>query len=205
METWKSNKTLAWGVQVQGAIGGQAKLGAIEQFEAMAGKVHTPNWTPHINEARKWVKEGRLVFGRRVNHEHGNDIVGPKHPAWKTRDFWVEVIPEPFDEWRVHVFQGKSIARQKKVLTGEQWRKMPVRNLHNGWTYQWGHELPSEEIREAAKQAVKAVGYDFGAVDIIWKDGKPIVLEVNSAPGMAEGGKLLEAYVKAVKKYVKED
>lgn len=157
--------------------------------------LEVPEWTRDIDVAREWVKEG-LVLGRMEVHEGGRDIVGPKHPRWKRSELWVKVIEEPFDEWRIHVVGGKVIARQKKKQTGEAKRKMPVRNLKNGWTYHY-REDPPKGMRKVAKQAVVAVGYDFGAVDIIHKGEKCVVLEVNKAPGI--GGKFLGmAYGKAL-------
>jgi D-alanine-D-alanine ligase-like ATP-grasp enzyme len=45
---------------------------------------------------------------------------------------------------------------------------------------------PPEGLRGAAKAAVEACGYDFGAVDLLVKDGDFWFLEVNKAPGLSE-------------------
>lgn len=88
---------------------------------------------------------------------------------------WLD--PEQYPvEWRVHIFQGKSIRMSVKVHTG----------FHEYTTAKPGEELVRKPARRAAKAAVAAVGLDFGAVDILTgADGRnPKVLEVNCAPGL---------------------
>lgn len=55
-----------------------------------------------------------------------------------------------------------------------------------------------ENALNAAIQAVRALGLNFGAVDIGWneRDG-PCVFEINTAPGIEESS--LEAYTIALK------
>ena len=46
-----------------------------------------------------------------------------------------------------------------------------------------------------------SLGLDFGAVDVIYKDGKWYVLEVNTAPNLTSQSDVLDRYVKAFKEY----
>jgi hypothetical protein len=59
-------------------------------------------------------------------------------------------------------------------------------------------EIP--EVTQLAIKAVQALGLDFGAVDVVFADGKASVLEVNSAPGLK--GQTLVSYANAVRKYM---
>lgn len=215
---------VCWGAAgVPGALNSKPCLSAVEQLRVFreAGLL-IPDYTKVLAEARQWIGEGELVFGRTLYHTRGRDIVGPRSWRWPYREYWVKVVREPLEEWRVHVFGGRSIARGVKVLTGTPWRKMPVRNRGNGWTMR--HDIePLEGLRSAAKGAVEACGYDFGAVDLLVKqvgcicgtsqypvgslnersshgDGcapeyRYYVLEVNKRPGLDDytAGKYAEA------------
>jgi D-alanine-D-alanine ligase-like ATP-grasp enzyme len=83
-------------------------------------------------------------------------------------------------EYRVHVFKGKSIRISEKDFTedGEYVTRKPQ------------HEI--RHVRNAAKEAVAALGLDFGAVDILATDDQCWVLEVNAAPGV--GGTMPQLY-----------
>jgi len=81
-----------------------------------------------------------------------------------------------------------------------------VRSHDNGWIFAHNNlHLPAEAdatMREAAIGAVRSLGLDFGAVDILARfKGNRLeacaVCEVNTAPGV-ENTKTLDAYVKAI-------
>lgn len=110
-------------------------------------------------------------------------------------------------EYRVHVFNGEVILYQKKsrrvneetgeVVTAEG-EEADVRNLASNWVYRTGNLNRLERIEELAKNAVRALGLDFGAVDIIKdENGEVFVLEVNCAPGL-KNQETLQAYVNAI-------
>lgn len=97
------------------------------------------------------------------------------------------------DEYRVHV--GKKgeeyvvIAVQRKArrtdVPNEQvnWQ---VRNHCNGFVFVRQGVEPNASITQAAIDALRCTGLDFGAVDVIWNQQKarPYVLEINTAPGL---------------------
>lgn len=91
-------------------------------------------------------------------------------------------------EYRVHIFKGRSIRISEKDFDedGDYTTAKPQHNV--------------EHVRDAAKKAVKAVGLDFGAVDILANDNQCWVLEVNSAPGL--GGSMPRVYARAFKKHM---
>jgi len=105
-------------------------------------------------------------------------------------------------EYRVHVFRDRVIDYAKKSCRdGERPNKL-IRNFANGWIFRRGGvELP-EQVGQVAIKAVKALGLDFGAVDIVVdKEYNPCVLEVNTACGI-KGESTLASYTNAFKEYL---
>lgn len=109
-------------------------------------------------------------------------------------------------EYRVHVFDGDVILYQKKsrrvneetgeVITAEG-EEADVRNLASNWIYRTGNLRRLERVEDLARNAVSALGLDFGAVDIIMDpSGDVYVLEVNSAPGISNT-ETADAYINA--------
>ena len=61
-----------------------------------------------------------------------------------------------------------------------------IKNLDNGWVFcRTGISLP-DDARNQAIAAVRSLGLDFGAVDVLYREreDKAFVLEVNTAPGL---------------------
>lgn len=166
----------------------------------------TPEFTTDVTVAKEWVAAGSIVFGRKLLHTRGNDIVLPGHPdrpnrRWVASDWWSLYLP-PTDEWRVHIVDGHSIARGRKILTGKEWRKAPVRNISNGWTFDFTTD-PPKGVRTAAKKAMAAVGYRDGAVDILLTGSDPIILECNRVPALT-CSYTRNAWIEAIRRYVRE-
>ena len=105
------------------------------------------------------------------------------------------------DEYRVHVMLGQVIFLQRKALrTDENRPENPsfiVRNHDNGFIFQHNNIEVPELVQNASVKAVKALGLDFGAVDIKYNqnDNTYCILEINSAPGLT--GTTLEVYTEA--------
>lgn len=118
-----------------------------------------------------------------------------------------------YGEYRVHVMGEDVILYQKKSRkvddeTGEVMYADgiddDVRNLASGWIYRTGNLKRLERIETLAIAAIKALGLDFGAVDIIKDEsGDVMVLEVNSAPGLGNVDSLT-AYVKGFRNLIAE-
>lgn len=104
----------------------------------------------------------------------------------KAATHFMEYIEAP-REYRVHIFLGKSIRISEKAHTA----------FHEYTTVKPQHNV--KHVRKAAKQAVKAVGLDFGCVDILADDNNAWVLEVNSAPGV--GGSMPRVYSETFKRW----
>lgn len=138
-------------------------------------------------------REGWL--GRKLHHTGGRDLMAsPRDP-----DYWTERLT--FDEeFRIHIFGGKSIRvgiKKPRTPHHSKW----IRSYDAGWSIYYdsdAQERVPRGARNAARSACEALGYDFGAVDIgTTQEGKSIVLEVNSAPGLE--GKTIEVYVDCIK------
>jgi hypothetical protein len=251
---WPSTKTLAEALvdvesplEVRWGLGGVNGLEQLETFAA-AG-IACPEFTDDLATAKQWARNGARVFGRRLHHTQGTDIVGAGYKGartttaqtrslkwiitkkgnrvqrlvvgpgfvdkterfnleWLHRDFWVKVI-DSVAEYRQHIWDDRAIRVGKKTQVGEPTRAMPVRSRRNNWHIDYGYQSPSieftESIRALARAAVAALGYVGGAVDILESpDGHLFVLEVNSAPSLADTN-TLGAYVKGITRWVKRE
>lgn len=108
----------------------------------------------------------------------------------KAATHFMEYIDAPH-ELRVHIFLGKSIRISEKDATA----------FHTYTTIK--PTINVKKARKAAKQAVNALGLDFGTVDVLCEtDGTPYVLEVNAAPGL--GGSMPKVWAQAFLRW-KED
>jgi glutathione synthase/RimK-type ligase-like ATP-grasp enzyme len=107
------------------------------------------------------------------------------------------------DEYRIHVFGGEVVFQQRKARRKEvpddqvNWQ---VRNLAGGFIFANDGVVAPDVVQTAAVQAVQALGLDFGAADIGFKDGAAVVYEVNTACGLQ--GKNLESYVNKFKAFL---
>lgn len=170
-------------------------------FAALTGKdISTVPWTANKAVAQEWQNKGNTIVVRQTltGHsgagiiivEEGQEI--PDAPLYTKYVFKVK-------EYRVHATCNGVIDTQRKVRDPDveplSWK---VRSHANGFIFQRANIKPSEERDNLAISAVKTLGLDFGAVDIVQdKDGKLYVLEVNTAPGLE--GQTVEAYTAALK------
>lgn len=129
-------------------------------------------------------------------------------------------------EYRVHTFiSGKhldtpldkrtadhyvSTKISEKVWQGEGAPnpEEPQKNHEFGWSFLGPQDRRAEEldvVRYAAKQAIAALGIDFGAVDVMYRirNKCPYVLEVNSTPSLADdAANTCEVYAKRILKTI---
>lgn len=149
--------------------------------------------------------EGYNLVGRPDSHRRGlgfwlcrnerdveRAVTGTRRKASATH--FMDYI-EVEKEFRVHVVNGRSIKISEKVGGG-------VTNNHrNGAVCRYPDDFHHKKtLRRTAKQAVVALGLDFGAVDIVWANDQPYVLEVNTAPCLTdESSDTLDRYANAFK------
>jgi len=154
--------------------------------------------------ALKATAEGKKLVGRSTRHMKGRGLWIVDTPerveiAWRGNSkkqaatHFMEYV-EADKEMRVHIFRGKSIRMTEKKYEGKTGRRRDYTTVKPT-----GDKLERKRVRRAAKNAVKALGLDFGAVDILVKSEQPSVLEVNAAPGL--GGTMPAVYAKAIKEW----
>jgi hypothetical protein len=201
------------------------------QLEKLAAaKLGVPMHTTSRDQATTWSQAGASVWGRLNNHTQGRDIRTTKSPEWALRVFWVKQIPADaiIAEWRLHVFNGQSIARGRKSKVENIAKQLSsyVRSRRNGWRLLHTDE-PPQGAKFYAKNATKALSYLWGAVDMLQVDLarlpkdciqnyerletslaksnlQPfVVLEVNQMPGM--DNYTATAYANSIARYAPGD
>ncbi len=192
---------LRWGGSfAPGALNGNCHyMSGLEQLTAFQRDgVPVPDFTTNKPTAYSWLRDGRTVLGRDVYHERGTDIIKAVPPTvplgFEAKALFVKFV-NSLNEWRFHIFRD----REGEYKSIRRERKYNIRMTDVG--LQWNVESQTEPpvgFRDAAKAACKAVGYDFGAVDMLQTEfDAPVVLEINACP-MMDVPATLEAYRKAI-------
>lgn len=185
-------------------------LNKVKQFNAFTShNIACPKYTVNSDEVGQL---GRTVFARTlINSTNGRGIIEFDTQAGRSpaAPLYTEYIPKKA-EYRVHVFNGEVIdVQEKRKRRGfvdernpKRQRNTRIRNVNNGYVYCRDGLTPPDGIADLAIRAVAAVGYLYGAVDIIYNEHRNqcYVLEVNSRPGLS--GKTLQSYSEAVINYV---
>lgn len=182
--------------------------------------VRTPDWTTNREEAKQWFREGATVMCRtKINGHSGEGIVIATLDNDETNivDFPSAPLYTKYvikdAEYRVHVFNGKVIDCRQKVPArdGRAVTSQHICTHTNGYVF--GFATAPSDVAKQAIDAVKALGLDFGAVDVISKQSdhrimmgmceftvpEGYVLEVNTAPGLT--GTTITNYANAIKEY----
>lgn len=185
------------------------KLRTFQALEKVDG-VRIPEFTTSGDTAKQWLVAGVAVVCRTKLTGHSGDgivLANGKEASLPAAPLYVKYIKKQ-KEFRIHVAFGEVIdvqeKRQRKDLSEDFIVDYKVRNHHTGWVYCREDIQEPEEMRAMAIATVRALGLDFGAVDVIWneKANQCFVLEVNTAPGL-EGTtveKYAEAFVKELRK-----
>lgn len=201
-------------------LGGR-KLLATEQLQRFQDVgLRIPEWTTDLNTAISWLRSGATVLGRREDHTQGRDIriqtgTFPNRGTylrWRTRsEWWCKFVPST-SEWRIHVFDGRVIARGMKTIPDIIARRepnltTPVRSRRNGWFLDHSIDPPSA-LRDAGRAAIAATGYLYGAVDMLVTSSPTapdlndiVVLEANRLPAMDDYTRA--AYATAIRRYIR--
>ena len=134
-------------------------------------------------------------LGRKFKHSKGLDIHvirSAKALQADNSDYFTELVPSE-TEFRTWMFRDHHLGTYEKVKVREPdrvYRHSFGRSHRLGYAFQLVRkEQLKPEVVAIAKQAVKALELDFGAVDVLWGDGKATVLEVNTAPGIEGEGR----------------
>jgi len=177
------------------------KLKALTKMSELG--VSVPEFTTDINTAREWIEDEHIVLCRTLLRSNsGKGIVIARESS--------ELVPAPLyvkyvrkeKEYRLHVFRGEVIdlvekRRRNGFDNNPNYNKL-IRSYEQGWIMAREGATVTDDVRAECIKAVRSLGLDFGAVDVVIrkKDNKPVVLEVNTAPGIQ--GKTVESYKKAV-------
>jgi len=102
-------------------------------------------------------------------------------------DFFTPYIASS-NEYRVWIYRKRHLGSYRKVLKTATMMRRVGRNYDNGFAFERMElEDTPEALKEVGRKAISTLGLDFGAVDVLQKpDGSFVVLEVNSAPGVAD-------------------
>lgn len=181
-----------------------ARAGTFNKYEELVrlreGRVTVPRFFRYRREVG-----GFPHLSRRFHHTRGSDIVVNGHSG----DFFTELINKR-REFRVWAFRRTCIGVYEKVLTyprklGRRGRSREVWNWRNGYAYEFRRaaDMP-EALKTIGRDAVDALGLDFGAADIIeGTNGTYYVLEVNTAPGVEGPRQALTSLVGHIEKWVR--
>lgn len=189
----------------------------LKTFQALAntGFEHLPKWCTSRYDASNLLYEatnGGETLGRETIYCRTN-LTGHSGSGIVIAKTTLEFVDAPLYtlgtkhkyEYRVHVFKESVIdVQQKKRRLNWQGGDTGIRNHSNGYIYARADIDYPQTIEQAAVQAVKILGLDFGAVDIGYRerDNKVFVFEVNTAPGLM--GTTLDKYAAAFKKHLWE-
>lgn len=132
------------------------------------------------------------LFARTLVHSRGRDIKIALEP-WQIRPliasgsqfFTAHVASRR--EFRVWTYRNRHLGTYEKVLRRPDACTRLGRNFANGFDFS-GIESDNvpQALKDISRQAIAALQLDFGAVDILQGlDGRYVVLEVNSAPGVS--------------------
>jgi glutathione synthase/RimK-type ligase-like ATP-grasp enzyme len=196
------------------------RYGAVEVLEAAPRQgvaVRTPEFTTDRYQAMQWLGKGFTVVERHIlngNSGAGIRLVEPVKEgeamdeevnAVQRCPLYVKYVPKK-QEYRIHVCGGEAVDIQRKARRKDvpdeniNWK---VRNHDNGFIFARNEDgvVPPDVVNQAVN-AVKALGLDFGAVDVIFndKEQQAYVLEVNTAPGLA--GETLQGYLKRFGQFI---
>jgi glutathione synthase/RimK-type ligase-like ATP-grasp enzyme len=144
--------------------------------------------------------EGK-VLGRTRRGFAGRGITVYDHPnlAAAGHELYTAYIPNR-REYRLHVVGDRVIRVQRKYLERGDAESL-IRNHANGYVFKAPAKDLNQSRKDTAVAAVRALGLDFGAVDLVVdNDGLEWVLEVNTAPSCSP--KTLAAYTDALREYL---
>lgn len=176
---------IGWGEQVPTVRNVRvlnAQAGSINKLNQLQALARAGVSVPQTSRTQR---EGWLA--RRVSHQDGDDLRNPTGA-----DYYTEMVPSTH-EYRMNVFNGDVFRTGLKIPKRGVEAHPFIRTGSGGWTWTYdqdalnrtGRPESRRPFRDAAVAAVRALGYDFGAVDIGRRNsGGPVVYEVNSAPAL---------------------
>ena len=181
-----------------------------------AAGVPTLEYTVDIVTAQQWVDAGHVVVQRNTATGQGGagivvldptlTVNAAEQRAPSARSvratghgvLWTKYFKRN-QEFRIHVWGPDVIDIQLKKKRNGATVDTRIRSYDNGWVFCRQGVASPQCVTEAAVAAVRALGLDFGAVDIGYNHHyrRPAVFEVNTAPGIE--GTTVEHYANKIK------
>jgi glutathione synthase/RimK-type ligase-like ATP-grasp enzyme len=166
-------------------------ISKIESFKRFIEyRVNCPDFTQDRTTATQWAVQGHRVYCRSTSSgSDGSGLTVVSVPPGGTVN-----LPNARlytkglairNEYRVHVVGDEVITYQKKVPRSDvSNHNMDVRTTNGGWGFDVVEDerLVPSNIDDECILAIKALGLDFGGVDVVDNGGKAYVIEVNTAP-----------------------
>lgn len=163
--------------------------------------IPTVQYTCDRSVAESWRTEDNIIYARHLCSGHGGDGIEvvtsearlPSAPLY-TLGF------NRSHEYRIHVGGGNVIDATKKRKRSDVMPNSYIKNMSNGWVFCRDNLQVPILVATTAIEAVRSLGLDFGAVDILYKEStKEVrVLEINTAPGLE--GTTLTRYINYFRK-----
>ncbi len=170
--------------------------------------VRVPEFTTNMLTAQDWYDNETIVVCRallRGSSGRGIYIADPNDPQCRgvtACPLYVKYIKKRY-EFRVHIVNEEVIVCQKKMRRRDvapEDANYRVRSHDNGFIFARENINVPSEVATQAITAMRCLGLDFGAVDVIYNEKAELVyvLEVNTAPGLE--GTTIQDYAAAFEK-----
>lgn len=181
----------------------------LKTFQKLENNVNIPEFTTSKTIAQQWVDEDVKVYCRTLTRgNRGRGIV--------IAETFNEVVTAPLytkkvnadREYRIHVFQNEVLGVQRKIETEEgEILSHDIRNHRFGWRFSLRDlDRVHEGIKELGINAVRVLGLDFGAVDMLWNKEEEVgyILEVNTAPAIEPDSTIFNKYIDNMRRWYDE-
>ena len=186
-------KARASDINIRWGVGNGGKLAQLTKLTD--AKVPCLAFSTSKKVAEEWVGNGTPVVCRTILNGHGGDgiIIADKVEDLVNAPLYT-LYQKKMREFRVHCFdmgdgqEPKIMVSEKKMMAKDRRPEnfdVRVRNHDNGWVFARNNldALP-EDLVGVSLAAVRALGLQFGAVDLGWhRNTACFVFEVNTAPG----------------------
>lgn len=170
--------------------------------------VQVPEFTTDRAVVSTWLNDKKRVLARTLDRASGGrgivELVRGEDGRLPTIPYapvYTKYVPKKA-EYRVHVWRGQVIdvqQKKKRLNFPEGQFNGQIRNFDRGWVFARENITYPEVVTVQALAAVRALGLDFGAVDIGLTEKTQVatVYEVNTAPGVE--GTTLVKYANKIK------
>ena len=170
--------------------------------------IGTVSYRVDTPSAREWLDSGVVLYARETLTGHGGRGIRVLRSVEELDEARLPLYTTYTKRFPVHREFRVTIVKDEIVLVSEKKKRTGVeanqyvRNHAGGWVFCRNDLSPyPEAIKEQSIAAIKALGLDFGGIDIaIDRENNTCVFEVNTAPGV-EGTAvqlLADALVRAV-------